>query len=201
VEPNEPTLHVCFIETGLGSVVASSGDDATIEVGHVGREGISGFHVLHMTESTPNKTFMQVAGAGLTLSVSHFNQALDQHPEARALFLRYVQSCEIQLAQSALANGRYLMHQRLARWLLMCHDRLGDGDLPLTHEFLALMLGVRRSGVTDQIHIIEGEHAIKASRGNIRVTDRTKLEEIAAGSYGVAEREYERLVGIPIREG
>jgi CRP-like cAMP-binding protein len=199
VEADQPTSHICFIESGLGSVVASSADDENIEVGHLGREGISGFHVLHMTDITPNKTFMQVAGRGLQLSVGHFNGALDQDPETRAFFLRYVQACEIQLAQSALANGRYLMHQRLARWLLMCHDRLGDDDLPLTHEFLAIMLGVRRSGVTDQIHVIEGEHAIRATRGSIRVTDREKLEEIAGGCYGIPEREYERLVGIPIR--
>jgi CRP-like cAMP-binding protein len=199
VEANEHTSHVCFIESGLGSVVASSVDGQTIEVGHVGREGMTGFHVLHYVESTPNKTYMQVGGSGLMLAVDRLNQILDREAGMRAIFLRYVHSCEIQLAQSALANGRYLVHQRLARWLLMCHDRLGDGDLPLTHDFLALMLGVRRSGVTDQIHIIEGEHAIKASRGSIRIINRSKLEEIAGGCYGIPEHEYQRLVGLSLR--
>jgi CRP-like cAMP-binding protein len=150
-----------------------------------------------MTDRTLNKTFMQASGEGFRLAAAVFNRILDQNSALRGFFLRYLQSCETQLAQSAVANGRYLTHQRLARWLLMCHDRLGDGDMLITHEFLGLMLGVRRAGVTDQIHIIEGEHAIKASRGNIRVTDRAKLEEIAGGCYGVAEREYERLIGIP----
>jgi hypothetical protein len=86
------------------------------------------------------------------------------------------------------------MHERLARWLLMCHDRLDGEDLALTHEFLSLMLGVRRSGVTDQLHILEGRHAIKATRGNIRITDREKLEDIAGGCYGAPEAEYGRLI-------
>jgi CRP-like cAMP-binding protein len=105
----------------------------------------------------------------------------------------------LQLAHSALANARYNMPERLARWILMCHDRLQDDDLPLTHEFLGLMLGVRRSGVTDQIHILEGIRAIKATRGNIKVVDRPKLEDIAGGSYGVPEQEYEKHIGLPIR--
>ncbi len=79
----------------------------------------------------------------------------------------------------------------------MCHDRLRDKNLPLTHEFLSLMLGVRRAGVTNEIHILEGVHAIKATRGNIRMP---KLEEIAGGSYGVPEHEYERLIGFPISQ-
>jgi hypothetical protein len=95
-----------------------------------------------------------------------------------------------------MANGRYSMQQRLARWLLMCQDRLDRFDLPLTHEFLSLMLGVRRSGVTNELHILEGIHAIKATRGNVRVQNREKLEEIADGCYGLPEAEYERLIGI-----
>lgn len=87
---------------------------------------------------------------------------------------------------------------QVARWLLMCHDRLQE-DLPLTHEFLALMLGVRRSGVTNEIHVIDGVHVIKATRGNIRVLDRKKLEGIAGGSYGIPEQEYERQIGFSIR--
>jgi hypothetical protein len=76
----------------------------------------------------------------------------------------------------------------------MCHDRLQQPDLPLTHEFLSLMLGVRRSGVTDQLHVIEGRGMIKATRGNVRILDRSKLEDLAGGCYGVPEREYERLI-------
>jgi CRP-like cAMP-binding protein len=109
----------------------------------------------------------------------------------------FVHCCEVQLGHSALANGRYNMHERLARWLLVCHDRLDGEDLALTHEFLSVMLGVRRSGVTEQLHILEGLHAIKATRANIRIIDREKLEEVAGGWYGAPEAEYRRLIETP----
>jgi CRP-like cAMP-binding protein len=195
VEPDLPTTKVYFLEGGLGSIVATASDGERIEVGHIGYEGMSGTHLLLKTRRTPNKTFMQVAGSGLALPADVLVQVLLQHQAASDLLLLYVQSCEMQLAHSALANARYEMPQRLARWLLMCHDRLRVPDLPLTHEFISLMLGVRRSGVTDQIHVIEGLGIIKATRGNIRLVDRPRLEELAGGSYGIPEREYERLIG------
>ncbi|PDT14167.1 CarD family transcriptional regulator [Rhizobium sp. J15] len=199
VEANQSNEHVCFIENGLASMVASNSEDEAVEVGHIGYEGMSGAHVVLKTDTTPNRTFIQVAGSGLQVSVGNFKRMLAEFPAANDLFLNYVHCCDIQLAQSALANGRYNMHERLARWLLMCHDRLDGNDLPLTHEFLALMLGVRRAGVTNELHVIEGLRVIRSTRANVRILDRERLEEIAAGSYGVPEREYERLIGLPIR--
>ncbi|RUM22264.1 Crp/Fnr family transcriptional regulator [Rhizobium vallis] len=199
VEADRPNGHVCFIEDGLASMVAANGDNEAVEAGHIGHEGMAGLHVLLRTETTPNRTFMQAAGFGLQVSVESFRRTLAEFPVANDLFLKYMHCCDIQLAQSVLANGRYNMHERLARWLLMCHDRLNGSDLPLTHEFLALMLGVRRAGVTNELHVIEGLGAIRSSRANVRILDRERLEEIAAGSYGVPEREYERLIGLPIR--
>ncbi|MCO4318824.1 Crp/Fnr family transcriptional regulator [Phyllobacterium sp. 21LDTY02-6] len=197
VETNQPNSHVFFIEQGLASVVASTGDDESIEVGHVGYEGVSGAHIVLRADRTPNRTFMQVEGIGVSVPVVELEQMFERFNMARELFLKYVHTAELQLAHSALANARYNMQERLARWLLMCHDRLRVNDLALTHEFLALMLGVRRSGVTNEIHVLEGMHAIKATRGNIRIVDRSRLEEIAGGCYGVPEREYERLIGNP----
>ncbi|WP_062017980.1 Crp/Fnr family transcriptional regulator [Aureimonas sp. AU4] len=195
VEPNVPTTHVFFLESGLASVVATSRDGAEqIEVGHLGLEGLSGLHLLLGTDRTPNHTFMQVAGSGLRVPSEHLLELLSADEKIRIHFLRFVQSYQIQLAHSALANGRYTIPQRLARWLLMCHDRLRTDDMRLTHEFLALMLGVRRSGVTNEIHILEGEHAIRANRASIRVLDRQKLIDIADGCYGVPEEEYARLI-------
>jgi CRP-like cAMP-binding protein len=199
VEPNKRVSHVCFIESGLASVIAINSDKEAVEVGHLGREGLGGYHLLLKTDRTPHQTFMQVAGFGISVPVEHFMTVVESHAPTRDLLLRYVHSAELQLAHSALANGRYSMHVRLARWLLMCHDRLEGDDLPLTHDFLSLMLGVRRSGVTNELHILEGIHAIRATRGNIRVLDRQKLEEIAGGCYGVPEAEYERLIGVPIK--
>ncbi|MBY5447324.1 Crp/Fnr family transcriptional regulator [Rhizobium leguminosarum] len=193
VRPRQPIEHVCFLESGLASMVVESADGKSVEIRHIGREGIAGYPVVLGVERTPNKTFMQVAGHGLQVATEDFLPVLD-HPDVRQLLLRYVHTCELQLAHSALAAAKFNMHQRLARWLLMCHDRIDGNDLPLTHEFLALMLGVRRASVTDELHILEGMHAIRSTRGNVRITDRSKLIEIAGGCYGVPEQEYERLI-------
>lgn len=199
VAPHIASETVCFIEAGLGSVVVASADNEVVEVGHVGYEGMAGAHVLLRVNDTPCRTFMQVAGSGVTVPIERLEAMIAKMPEVSDLLLRYAHTCHLQLAHSALANSRYNMHERLARWLLMSHDRLEGDNLPLTHEFLSLMMGVRRSGVTQELHVIEGVGAIKARRGNIQVVDREKLEQIAGGSYGVPEHEYERFIGLPIR--
>jgi len=199
ITPNLRTEFVYFVESGIASVVASSESGQSVEVGHIGREGMAGAHVILKADRTPTSTYMQVAGEVIRIPVAVFNEVLATNEDARDLFLRFMQHLSIQVAQSALANARYDVPARLARWLLMSHDRLDSDDLPLTHEFLALMLGVRRSGVTDHLHIAEGIHAIKATRGNIRILDREKLMQIAGDCYGLPEREYARLVaGEPI---
>jgi CRP-like cAMP-binding protein len=195
VEPNTSTEYVYFIEEGLASVVATSKDEhERIEIGHVGFEGLTGFHLVLGVDCTPTQTFMQAEGRGLRMTAAHLAEAMEEDRALQRQLLRYVHTYQLQLAYSALAYGRYTIPERLARWLLMCHDRLGTVEMNLTHEFLALMLGVRRSGVTNEIHILEGMGAIKATRGTIRLLDRGKLEEFANGSYGVPEKEYDRLM-------
>jgi CRP-like cAMP-binding protein len=193
VQSLKPIKAVCFIESGLASMVAESIDGKSVEVRHIGFEGIAGYPVILGVDRTPNKTFMQVEGRGLQIASDVFLPIMEIR-QARELLLRYVHTCELQLAHSALAAAKYNMHQRLSRWLLMCHDRIVGDELPLTHDFLGLMLGVRRSGVTDQLHILEGLHAIRSTRGMVRILDRDKLIEIAGGCYGVPEAEYERLI-------
>jgi CRP-like cAMP-binding protein len=195
VESDQPTNHVFFLESGLASIVARTVDDEAIEVGHIGFEGLCGTHRLLRLETTPNRTFMQIDGHAIMVPVEVLYRLIEEDARSRDLFLHYIHTCELQLAHSALANGRYNMAERLSRWLLMCHDRIRSDDMALTHEFLSLMLGVRRSGVTDNLHILEGMHAIKATRGRIYIRDRAKLEEIAGGCYGAPEKEYDRLIG------
>ena len=194
VEADKPIERVFFIDSGLASMVAESADGNSLEISHIGYEGISGYPVLLGIDRTPNRTFMQVGGSGLKLSTDRF-LSLQANPEAHLIFLRYIHTRELQLAYSALAAARYTMHQRLARWLLMCHDRLIVDDMPLTHEFLALMLGVRRAGVTDQLHILEGMRAIKSTRGNVHILSRQILLDVAGACYATPEAEYERLIG------
>jgi CRP-like cAMP-binding protein len=195
VEANKQPEHVYFITSGLASVVMSNHEHESIEVGHIGFEGMTGAHMLLHTTATPASTFIQIEGTGLRMPADIFLDIVESESPVRELFLRYVHCNELQLAYSALANARYSVNERLARWLLMCHDRMRGGDVVLTHEFLALMLGVRRSGVTVAIHILEGVKAIRARRGNIKITDRAMLLDLAGGSYGVPEAEYDRLIG------
>jgi CRP-like cAMP-binding protein len=199
IAPDVPSETADFLESGLASIVSVNSDSQSVEVGHAGYEGMAGAHVLLWVDQTPNRTFMQVEGQGISVPVSALLSMVQRVPSANALLLRYVHCCELQLAHSALANARCTMHGRLARWLLMSHDRLRGDDLPLTYEVLALMLGVRRSGVTSEIPVLEAAHAIRATRGNVWILDRGKLEAIAGGSYGVPEHEYERLIGISFR--
>ena len=120
---------------------------------------------------------------------------LDDHASIRKLLLRYVQAYSTQTTYTALSNAMHTVEERLARWLLMSHDRQDDDEILLTHDFLALMLGVRRPSVTIALHSLEGLGFIKATRGLIVVRKREELEEFAGAGYGVPEAEYERLIG------
>jgi len=113
--------------------------------------------------------------------------------------MRYVHTYLVQVASTAYAHADYTVEERLARWILMCHDRLDDDEVPLTHQILGLMLGVRRSGVTTALHILEAKQIIKARRGRVTVLDRNRLVEFAADTYGIAEAEYARVIGVQIR--
>ncbi|MDF0695882.1 Crp/Fnr family transcriptional regulator [Rhizobium sp. MC63] len=194
VEAGTPIEYIHFIESGLASTVARSVDGKSVEVGQVGYEGLTGHVVLLGSDRSLSDTSMYIRGAGLQMAVYRFLSLLN-HPKARLMLLRYVQTCELQFAHSALAAAKYSLDQRLARWLLMCHDRLGGHRLPVTHEFIASMLGVRRSGVTDHLHVLEGLQAIKSTRGVVQILDRRILIETAGGCYGAPEAEYERLIG------
>jgi CRP-like cAMP-binding protein len=115
----------------------------------------------------------------------------------RDILLRYVHSMTIQIAHTAVANSQVKIEARLARWLLMAHDRVDGQQVELTHEFLALMLGVRRSGVTEALQVLEGRKLIHTARGKVTIRNRKGLERAANGSYGVPEAEYARLMGEP----
>lgn len=191
---NTPITHIYFPENGIISVVAKAGQQE-IEVGLIGREGMSGIAVLLGDQRSPNDVYVQMAGAAHRISAKHMRQALEASKTLREHFQRYAQAFMVQVAQTAFANGTAKIDARLARWLLMAHDRHDDDELPLTHEFIAVMLGVRRPGVTDALHKLEGKGLISAERGIIRIVRRKGLMALAGGAYGVAEAEYERLIG------
>lgn len=190
----EPIEFVYFPEPSVASVVAVTAMGEQVEVGLYGPEGMSGLPILHGVDRSPLQTFMQVSGSGLRISADDMRIALDESSTLRDYLARYAQAFSIQVAFTALANGRYTIGERLSRWLLMCHDRIDGNVINLTHEFLSLMLGVRRAGVTTALQVLEGAHIIKASRGRIEILDRAKLQEAAGDSYGSPEAEYQRLM-------
>jgi CRP-like cAMP-binding protein len=118
----------------------------------------------------------------------------------RLWLLRFAQAFMVQASHTAISNGSAKLEERLARWLLMTHDRVDGDDLPLVHEFIARMLGVRRPGVTVALNSLERHGVIQTARAHITVIDRKRMVELANGTYGVPEQEYERLIGQPIRQ-
>jgi CRP-like cAMP-binding protein len=192
---NEPTPFVYFLDEGLGSIVVGPERTTGVEIGIVGREGLIGTSVLLGAEQSPHTSFIQVAGAGWRIASEALRAATSSSASLQKLLLRYVHTYMVQLASTAYANADFTIEERLARWVLMCHDRVDGDDIAMTHDFVALMLGVRRPGVTVATHVLEGEHMIRAKRGLITVLDRDKLIKLADGSYGLAEAEYQRLIG------
>ena len=194
-EPNEPISHVYFPDPSVTSVVAITPHNERLEVGLFGPEGMSGLALLNGTDRSPHQTFIQVPGQAIRIEADDFRAALDASAPLRRLLLLYSQAQTIQIAYTALANGRFTIDERLARWLLMCHDRIDGETFPITHEFMALMLGIRRAGVTNALQTLETSGVIKAGRGRIEILDRDELQAGAGDCYGVPEVEYERLIG------
>jgi CRP-like cAMP-binding protein len=196
--PDEPITHVYFPESGMCSIIARSEGSEAIEVGMIGREGMTD-HLTRVGDSSVLSSIVQLAGTALALEAERYIDWTENRPDVLRLVLRFQQSMMVQVSFTALSHGSFTIEERLARWLLMSFDRSNGAELPLVHEFIAMMLAVRRSGVTTAMHILEGKHAIRAERGRIQLRSREVLEEIAAGSYGVAERQYMRLMG-PVAE-
>ncbi|WP_375403179.1 Crp/Fnr family transcriptional regulator [uncultured Sphingomonas sp.] len=196
VTANKPTEHVYFPESGVGSIVSNIASSARTEVGIFGREGVSATFLLLGTDRSPHQTFMQVAGpAGLRIDTGSYLDAVGRSETLRTTLLRYVQTCFVQSAQSTATNAHKRIEARLARWLLMAHDRVDEDEIALTHEFMGLMIGAERSGVTVTLHVLEGAGMIRSKRGRVIILDRDKLQELAGDAYGVPEAEYRRLIG------
>jgi CRP-like cAMP-binding protein len=194
-DANRPISHAFFLEAGVASTAASVRQDVPIEIGIVGREGVANLPVLVGTDRSPNNTYMQIGGNGLSILADDLRKAMDQSPTLTQVLLRFVHVFMVQTASTVLANGRATIAERLARWLLMARDRVDQDELPLTHEFLAIMLGVRRPGVTAALSEFERRGLIDGKRGVITMLDREGLELAANGYYGIAEAELLRLFG------
>jgi CRP-like cAMP-binding protein len=186
-EPNKPIKQVYFLQNGLASVVANN-KNRRLEVGLVGRDGVTGVAVILGNGRSPNETFIQVEGDGMAISAEALRNAMDKSRSLERALLGYAYSFLNQTSGTALSNGTATVEERLARWLLMASDRLGGEDVPLTHEFLSLMLGVRRAGVTVALHFLEQRGIITLSRKQIVILDREGLKKGANGTYHEPEQ-------------
>lgn len=186
------SLHVYFFEDGIASTVASF-QGKTAEVGLVGLDGFVGSGVLDGDEVVIFDTWMQVSGRALRYEMAEVRNAVVANPRISSLLHRAVKASGVQMASTIWSNGHSRLEQSLARWLLMLADRLGT-EFHITHEFVSIMLAVRRSGVTIAMQKIEGRGLIENTRGHIVIRERQGLVELAGPAYGFAEAEQRRLL-------
>ena len=197
-KPGQAIEHAWFPESGVVSIMAGR-EPRRLEVGLAGHDGMVGTQLVLGDELAAHETFVQTEGEALRLDADALRRAMEASPALRLHLLKFVNAFMIQTAHTALSNGYATVEQRLARWLLMTHDRMDSDDVTLTHEFLALMLGVRRPGVTLALHEMEGRGLIRAERKLITIVDRQGMVRLAGSAYGTAETHYQRLLGRLIR--
>lgn len=191
--PNEAIRAVYFLGSGVASMVATMQDGATVETSTVGNDGLVGVPLLLGMWSVPTRCFIQIAGDGKKMEAARFTQAVVECIGFRTLLLKYAQVLFNQVAQSAACNRVHSVEQRCARWLLMTHDRVESDVLPLTHEFLSYMLGVRRESVSVAAEALQQSGLIEYRRGKITIRDRAGLETAACECYAVVRASLEEL--------
>jgi CRP-like cAMP-binding protein len=194
-EPNKPFKHIYFPETAIASVVNVMKDGTEIEVATIGYEGMVGLPVFLGTNQSPARSFWQVAGTAFRLDAAFLEkEKRNASPLAAGVGL-YTQGFFAQIAQSVTCNRLHNLEQRCARWLLMTHDRVEGDDFPLKQEFLAHMLGVRRTGISEVAGRLQRKGLIKYSRGWMEIINRGGLERLSCDCYQRVAREYRRLLG------
>lgn len=184
--------YVYFIEHGIVSIVAAN--DMQVEVGIIGYEGVTGLSVIYMGDRATYSAYMQVAGSAWRASASALSDLMEQSAQSRRVLLAFAQGFLIQTAETAVANARASVEERLARWILMAQDRVRSDEILLTHEFLAVMMAARRPGVTEAMHELERKGLVMAQRGCVMVRDRAGLMARAGSYYGLPEAELARLL-------
>lgn len=197
--PEEPNAYVYFPETGYVSRLVSMENGAGAEVGLVGPEGFVGIAVLLGEDCDDFEMLVQVPGTALRLSASAFRQELVRIPALQPILNRYVLAHFGDVARTGACNAYHHIDQRLARWLLMAHDRVEGDEFPMTHEFLGMMLGVRRAGVTVAAGVLQKTGLIQYGHGHVAITDRPGLEAVACECYGTTRRALDRVFGPTVR--
>lgn len=193
-EARSPIEFAYFPSSGSLSSVVVMSDGSMIEAATVGNEGAVGLPPFVGAGSSVNRVFVQVPGKALRIEASYLQKAIHANAPLRKLFLKYHDAFQFQVSQSVACNGLHCLPERCCRWLLMTHDRVEGDELLLTHEFLSVMLGVRRPSVTEILHGLKERNLITYSRGRIRVLDRQGLEDGSCECYRAVRDEYDRLL-------
>ena len=191
----QPIEHVYFLYRGVASIMTPMKEGIAVELATVGSEGMIGIPVFLGAKTTSSKAFMQVPGEGVRMTSYAFLDFLEGCPELGRLLSRYTLALMTQMAQNAACNCTHSIEERCARWLLMTRDRVREDTFPLTQEFLAQMLGVRRPSVSIAAGILAKAGLISYVRGQITILDRAALERSCCECYGIIRSEFERLVG------
>jgi CRP-like cAMP-binding protein len=194
---NKTIDFVYFIETGVGSLVNTMANGQAAEVGTIGNEGLVGLPIVFGDDRAPTSVYVQVPGAGLRMKAAVFRKELARSASMRTVMLHYAHAFFNQVAQSAACNHFHSIDQRCCRWLLMTHDRMQSDEFLLTQEFLAMMLGVQRTGVTAAAGALQRAGLIRYKYGNVTIIDRRALLRRSCECYGVSKKEFDRLLGDP----
>lgn len=193
-KPDTPIDDVYFLEEGMVSLVQPLENGAMIEVGMIGNEGFAGVPVLLGADRSPLEAMVQIPGSALRMPASVFREEVGRRLTLLKVLLRYVQALHIQVSLTAACNGRHTLPERLARWLLTAHDRSKSDQMPLSHEFLSMMLGVRRAGVTVALGTLRAAVLIRNTHGQVTVVDRPGLEAASCECYRTVRNEFARLL-------
>jgi CRP-like cAMP-binding protein len=194
-DASRPIEHVYFPVDGVASLVITTADGSSAEVGTIGSEGFVGLPVCLGDSVAPSSVYVQVPGAALGMDARVFRKELERSPTLNLMMLRYAHAFFNQVAQSAACAHLHRVEQRCCRWLLMTRDRMPSGDFLLTHEFLGMMLGVRRTTVTDVMGTLQKAGMIRYRRGHVTILDHQALEQRACECYEISRLEFDRLLG------
>lgn len=198
-EPNQRIDKCWFFEEGYASVIAVSPSGTEVEVGLIGREGVSPIDAILGGKAALFETLIQCEGSAWQMTAAALSDAMSRSQTLHKLLLDYTQTMLLQIAQSALAAASQSLRNRLARWIVMCGDRVDDGVVPVTHEFVSMMLSVRRPGITEAVHELVVAGTITTGRGWIEISDRPALVALAGDGYGAPERLYgELFAALPV---
>ncbi len=194
-EASRPIEHVYFPIDGMASLVITTANGSSAEVGTIGSEGFVGLPVCLGEREAPSSVYVQVPGTGLKLDTRIFCDEFERSRSLNLIMLRYAHAFFDQVAQSAACAHLHKVEQRCCRWLLMTRDRMPTDDFLLTHEFLGMMLGVRRTTVTDVMGNLQRAGLVRYRRGHVTILDREALQQRACECYEISKLEFDRLLG------